>query len=84
MIQSHFSFSSITLKTKTWSKLVKWVLRMSRAESQILVTHSHLTNFGWSGELHHDFHLVTLQIVIKHDKEVGQLTNKETLRNFTL
>ena len=27
-----------------------WVLRMSCAESQILVTHSHLTNFRWSGE----------------------------------
>ncbi len=53
------------LKTKSWSKLVKWVLRMGRAESQILVTHSHLTNFGWSGELHHNLHLVTLPIVIK-------------------
>ncbi len=38
------------------------VLRMGRAESQILVKHSHLTNFGWSGELHHDLHLVTLTI----------------------
>ncbi len=70
----------VSLKTKTWSKLVKWVLewvvvsqplghfrvlRMGRAESQILVTHSHLTNFGWSGELHHDLPLVTLPNIIK-------------------
>ena len=39
---------------------------MGRAESQILVTHSLLTNFnGWSGKLHHGLHLVTLPIVIK-------------------
>ena len=30
-----------------------------RVESQILVTHSHLTNFGWSSELHHDLHFAT-------------------------
>ncbi len=50
------------------------VLRMGRAESQILVTHSHLTNFGRSGELHHNLHLVTLPIVIK--KLVNWLTKK--------
>ncbi len=37
---------------------------MGRAESQILVTHSHLTKFGWSGELHHNLHLVTWPILI--------------------
>ena len=29
---------------------------MGRAESQILVTRSHLTKFGCSGELHHALH----------------------------
>ncbi len=50
------------------------VLRMGCAESQILVTHSYLTNFRWSGELHHDLHLATLPIVIK--KLVNWLTKK--------
>ncbi len=49
------------------------VLRMGRAESKILVTHSHLTNLGWSGELHYNLHLVTLPIVI--NKLVNWLTN---------
>ncbi len=47
---------------------------MGRAESQILVTHSHLTNFGWSDELRHDLHLVTLPTAIK--KLVNWLTKK--------
>ena len=50
------------------------VLRMGRAESQILVTHSHLTHFGWSGELNHNLHLVTLPIVIR--KLVNWLAKK--------
>ncbi len=54
---------------------------MGHAESQILVTQSHLTNFGRSGELLHDLHLVTSPIVTKQEKEVCQLTNKEALRN---
>ncbi len=48
-------------------------LRMGRAESQILATYSHLTNFGWSGELH-DLHLVILPIVVK--KLVNWLAKK--------
>ncbi len=51
------------------------VLRMGHTESQILVTHSHLTNFGWSGELSG----LALGHFTKCNKEVGQLTNKEIL-----
>ena len=40
------------IKNGSWWVSHFWVLLMSRAESEILVTHSHVTNLGWSGELH--------------------------------
>ncbi len=47
---------------------------MGRAELQILVTQSHLTNFGWSGELHQDLHLGTLgysKLILRFSLEGG-------------